>query len=51
MRGYEKTIQAFETSLMALGLDYLDLYLIHWPSVAKRDEKWEMDQCGDLARI
>lgn len=28
MRGYEKTIEAVETSLRALGLDYLDLYLI-----------------------
>src|SRR5574344_1211286 len=29
--GYEKTRQAFEESLAKLGLDYLDLYLIHMP--------------------
>ena len=29
--GYDKTRQAFEESLQKLGLDYLDLYLIHMP--------------------
>ncbi len=29
--GYEKTKKAFETSLKKIGLDYLDLYLIHQP--------------------
>ncbi|THV22221.1 aldo/keto reductase [Peteryoungia ipomoeae] len=31
-QGYDSTLKAFEASLKRLGTDYVDLYLIHWPS-------------------
>lgn len=39
-RGYEKTVAAVETQLKLLGLDYIDLYLVHWPCVEKLDKNW-----------
>jgi len=39
--GYESTIAAYEASLNKLGLEYLDLYLIHWPVAGKYKEAWK----------
>lgn len=39
-RGYDKTLAAFDASMKQLGLDYLDLYLIHWPANDTWHEDW-----------
>ncbi|KQM10970.1 hypothetical protein AOA80_10945 [Methanomassiliicoccales archaeon RumEn M1] len=38
--GYESTMNACQASLDRLGVDQIDLYLIHWPSVGKDLETW-----------
>ncbi|MBR3751523.1 MAG: aldo/keto reductase [Ruminiclostridium sp.] len=40
-RGYEKTRESVEKSLERLGLDYLDMILIHWPAAPHRVDNWE----------
>jgi methylglyoxal/glyoxal reductase len=39
-QGYDKTRRALAQSLRDLGMDYVDLYLIHWPVSGKRLESW-----------
>jgi methylglyoxal/glyoxal reductase len=39
-QGYDSTLQAYERSLKVMGLDWVDLYLIHWPIPETRADTW-----------
>jgi len=52
--GFDATLRAFDDSLARLGLDYLDLYLMHWPSRLQDRyiETWRaMQRLRDEGRI
>ncbi|MDR6123129.1 diketogulonate reductase-like aldo/keto reductase [Bacillus sp. SLBN-46] len=38
----DTVLEAFETSLSKLGLDYVDLYLVHWPVKEKYKDTWKV---------
>ena len=40
-QGYDTALEACEKSLVRLGCDYIDLYLIHWPLKDKRNDSWK----------
>ena len=39
-QGYDNTLRTFEVSLKKLGMDYIDLYLTHWPVEGKYPETY-----------
>lgn len=39
-QGYDSTLRAFDKSLERLNIEYIDLYLVHWPVAGKRLDSW-----------
>lgn len=54
-QGYNTTLHAFDESRKKLGLDYVDLYLIHWPVKGEYKDTWraleKLYQNGDVRAI
>ena len=39
-QGYDSALKALDRSLALLKMEYVDLYLVHWPVPGKRDDSW-----------
>ena len=50
-QGYETTLRAFDASIQKLGLDRLDLYLIHWPKPLNKESWRAMEKLYREKRI
>jgi diketogulonate reductase-like aldo/keto reductase len=54
-QGYESTLAALDASLDRLGLDHIDLYLVHWPKPEHTRATWqameELQQAGKARAI
>lgn len=44
--GYDNTIKAFEQTMKKLDMEYLDLYLIHWPNPIQYRSQWKEANAG-----
>ena len=50
--GFDATLKAFNSSLLKLKTDYIDLYLIHWPVPGKFLETWKaLEHLYELGRV
>ena len=51
-QGYDQALSAFDDSLAALGFEYLDLYLIHWPVAETRLDSWRaLERLAEEGRV
>jgi len=51
-QGYDSAMRAFDASLERLGLDYIDLYLIHWPVPGKYKQSYRaLERLYDEGRV
>ena len=44
--GYQKTLDAFEETMKKLDMDYIDLFLIHWPNPIAFRDQWQEANAG-----
>ena len=51
-QGYQSTLVAFDRSLARLGLDYMDLYLVHWPDPRRGRDTWRaMEELRESGKV